>query len=318
MQSGLLHRFLFEGLPVRGALVRVNSAWREVLARRQVSGAFPAPVRNLLGEMAAAGLLMHSNIKFDGALILQLHGAGPLKLAVAEISADLSFRATAQVIGEVVDDARLPQLVNYAGRCAITLDARDRPTGTMPYQGIVPLYGDEGEPLLALSEVIEHYMLQSEQLDTRLLLAANDDMAAGLLLQRMPRGGVGNLGGDRDEDRIGLDEDFKRIAHLGASLTREELLSLDADTILRRLFWQEDLRRFEARAVGFRCTCSRERVQSMLLGLGRAELDDILAERGHIEVGCDFCGLQFHFDNIDVGGMFTLALDLSTSPETLQ
>lgn len=318
VQSGLLHRFLFEGLPVRGALVRVNSAWREVLARREVSGAFPAPVRSLLGEMAAAGLLMHSNIKFDGALILQLHGAGPLKLAVAEISADLSFRATAQVIGEVVDDARLPQLVNHGGRCAITLDARDRPTGTMPYQGIVPLYGDEGEPLRALSEVLEHYMLQSEQLDTRLILAANDDIAAGLLLQRMPRGGVGNLGGERDEERIGLDEDFNRIAHLGASLTREELLNADADAILRRLFWQEDLRRFEARAVAFRCSCSRERVQSMLLGLGREELDDILAERGRIEVGCDFCGLQYHFDNIDVGGMFTPALDLSASPQTLQ
>lgn len=134
----------------------------------------------------------------------------------------------------------------------------------------------------------------------------------------MPRGSIGNLGGERDEDRIGLDEDFNRIAHLGASLTREELLSLDADTILRRLFWQEDLRRFEARAVGFRCTCSRERVQSMLLGLGREELDDILAERGHIEVGCDFCGLQYHFDNIDVGGMYTPALDLSSPPETLQ
>ena len=318
MQSGLLHRFLFEGLPVRGALVRVTSAWREVLTRRKVSGDFPAPVRSLLGEMAAAGLLMHSNIKFDGALILQLHGNGPLKLAVAEINSDLSFRATAQVVGAAADDARLPQLVSNGGRCAITLDARDRPTGTMPYQGIVPLYGDDGEPLVQLAEVLEHYMLQSEQLDTRLVLAANDEMAAGLLLQRMPRGGVGNLGDERDEDRIGLDEDFNRIAHLGGSLSREELLSLDADTILRRLFWQEDLRRFEAREVAFRCTCSRERVQSMLLGLGREELEDILAERGHIEVGCDFCGLQYHFDNIDVGSMFTPALDLSASPETLQ
>ena len=261
---------------------------------------------------------MHANIKFDGALLLQLHGDGPLKLAVAEINSDFTFRATAQVVAAVADEARLPQLINSGGRCAITLDARDRPTGTMPYQGIVPLYGDQGEPLQALSEVLEHYMLQSEQLDTRLVLAANDEMAAGLLLQRMPRGGAGNLGDERDEDRIGLDEDFNRIAHLGSSLTREELLSLDADTILRRLFWQEDLRRFEAREVGFRCTCSRERVQSMLLGLGREELQDILAERGHIEVGCDFCGLQYHFDNIDVGGMFTPALDLSTSPETLQ
>lgn len=318
MPAGLLHRFLFEGLPVRGALVRVDSAWREVLARRAASGAYPAPVRNLLGEMAAAGLLMHSNIKFDGALILQLHSEGPLKLAVAEINADLSFRATAQVVAAVGDDASLPQLVDYGGRCAITLDARDRPTGTLPYQGIVPLHGDAGEPLHALAAVLEHYMLQSEQLDTRLVLAANDEVAAGLLLQRMPRGGSGNLGEERDEDRIGRDEDFNRIALLGASLRREELLRLDVDNLLRRLFWQEDLRRFAAREVAFRCRCSRERVKNMLLGLGRDELEEILAERGQIEVGCDFCGLQYHFDNIDVGGMFTPARDLSSSPNTLQ
>ncbi len=318
MQAGLLHRFLFEGLPVRGALVRITQGWREVLARRQASGAYPVAVRNLLGEMAAAGLLMHSNIKFDGALILQLHGDGPLKLAVAEINSDLTFRATARTVGDVADGARLAQLVNNGGRCAITLDARDRPLGALPYQGIVPLYGDDGEPLQAIAEVLEHYMLQSEQLDTRLVLAANDELAAGLLLQRMPRGGSGNLGDERDEDRIGLDEDFNRIAHLGASLSRDELLSLDVDTILRRLFWQEDLRRFEAREVGFRCSCSRERVESMLRGLGRAELDDILAERGHVEVGCDFCGQQYQFDNIDVVGLFTPALDLSSSPDTLQ
>ncbi len=318
MQSGLLHRFLFEGLPVRGALVRVQGAWQEVLSRRKVTGSYPAPVCKLLGEMAAAGLLMHSNIKFDGALILQLHGDGPLKLAVAEINTDLSFRATAQVVAAVGDDARLPDLLTRRGRCAITLDARDRPIGTMPYQGIVPLYGDQGEPLPALADVLEHYMLQSEQLDTRLVLAANDDMAAGLLLQRMPVSGAGNLGSERDEDRIGLDEDFNRIAHLGSTVTREELLSLDADTLLRRLFWQERVRRFEPRTVNFRCHCSRERVQTMLLGLGREELDDIIVERGHIEVGCDFCGLQYRFDTIDVGSMFTPALDLSVTPETLQ
>jgi molecular chaperone Hsp33 len=318
VQSGLLHRFLFEGLPVRGALVCVHGPWAEVLSRRKVSGSYPPSVRNLLGEMAAAGLLMHSNIKFDGALILQLHGDGPLKLAVAEVNTDLSFRATAQVIAAVHDDAQLPDLLNSRGRCAITLDARDRPIGTMPYQGIVPLYGDQGEPLQALAEVLEHYMLQSEQLDTRLVLAANDEMVAGLLLQRMPLSGVGNLGGERDEDRIGRDEDFNRIAHLGSSLTRAELLSLDADTILHRLFWQESVRRFEPRAVSFRCNCSRERVQAMLVGLGRAELDDIIVERGHIEVGCDFCGLQYRFDTIDVGSMFTAPVDLSTSPATLQ
>jgi molecular chaperone Hsp33 len=318
VQFGLLHRFLFDGLPVRGALVRVQGPWQEVLSRRKVTGSFPAPVCNLLGEMAAAGLLMHSNIKFDGALILQLHGDGPLKLAVAEINTDLSFRATAQVVAAVSDDARLSDLLSNRGRCAITLDARDRPMGTLPYQGIVPLYGDQGEPLQALAEILEHYMLQSEQLDTRLVLAANHELAAGLLLQRMPVGGLGNLGGERDEDRIGLDDDFNRIAHLGGSLTRAELLTLDADTILHRLFWQERVRRFEARPVSFRCNCSRERVQTMLVGLGRDELDDIIIEQGHIEVGCDFCGLQYRFDAIDVGGMFTPALDLSVPPGMVQ
>ena len=307
MQSGLIHRFLFEGLPVRGALVRVTQGWREALARRQVSGGYPAPVRNLLGEMAAAGLLMHSNIKFDGALILQLHGQGALKLAVAEINADLTFRATAQVTGEVADDAGLAQLVDVGGRCAITLDARDRPTGTMPYQGIVPLHGDQGEPLHSIAEVLEHYMLQSEQLDTRLILAADDALAAGLLLQRMPVTGAGNLG-ERDEDRIGLDEAFNRIAHLASTLTREELLTLDADTLLRRLFWEEDLRRFEplAGASGprFHCSCSRERVAGMLRGLGREEIESILAEQGRVEIGCDFCGIKYHFDPVDSAGLF--------------
>ena len=318
MQSGLLHRFLFEGLPVRGALVRLEGAWREALTRRGTAGAFPAPVRNLLGEMAAAGMLIYSNIKFEGALVLQVHGDGPLKLAVAEINSDLSFRATAQVIASVADTARLPDLINGRGRCAITLDAHDRAAGTLPYQGIVPLHGDEGEALQSLAEVLEHYMLQSEQLDTKLVLAANDERAAGLLLQRMPLSGASNLGGERDEDRIGLDDDYNRIAHLGGSLTAQELLSLDADTILRRLFWQERVRLFAPKVTSFRCSCSRERVQNMLVGLGREEMDSIIAERGEIEVGCDFCGLYYRFDAIDVGGMFTPVRDQPAAPGTLQ
>ncbi|MGE3850018.1 MAG: Hsp33 family molecular chaperone HslO [Gammaproteobacteria bacterium] len=319
MSPGLLHRFLFEGLPVRGALVRLTGGWREVLARRAAVGAYPPPVRALLGEMLAAGVLMHSNIKFDGALVLQVHGDGPLKLAVAEITSELGFRATAQLAGPIGDSAALPELVNVhgRGRCAITLDARDRPTGTMPYQGIVPLHGDQGEPLHSIAEVLEHYMLQSEQLDTRLILASDDELAAGLLLQRMPVTGAGNLG-ERDEDRIGLDEDFNRIALLGGSLTREELLTLDVDTLLRRLFWQENVRVFEPRQARFRCACSRERVRAMLVGLGREEIEDIIAERGDVEVGCDFCGLHYYFDAVDVGEMFAPTQDQQPGPGTLQ
>lgn len=302
-----LHKFLFEGLPVRGMLVRLTDDWRELLRRRETLGAYPAPVRELLGQMSAAGVLMQSNIKFDGALVMQVQGDGPVKLAVVEAQPDLRFRATAKVVGEVPADARLAAMVNVngQGRCAITLDPADKKPGQQAYQGVVALHGDRGEPLQQVSEVLEHYMLQSEQLDTKLILAANDDMAAGLLIQRLPVEGEGNLG-SRNEDEIGINEAFNRISHLAATLTKEELLTLDADTILRRLFWEEQVARFEPLHPRFACSCSRERVGAMLKSLGREEIDGILAERGtNVEVGCEFCGLQYHFDRVDVGGLFT-------------
>ena len=310
-----LHKFIFEGLPVRGMLVRLTGSWREVLTRRESAGdVFPAPVRVLLGEMAAAGVLMQANIRFNGALVLQIFGDGPVKLAVAEVQDDLAFRVTAKVVGEVDPAAQLEAMVNVAGqgRCAITLDAKGRRAGEQPYQGVVGLRGDHGEPLQELSAVLEHYMLQSEQLDTRLILASNDDIAAGLLIQRLPMQGIGNLEQTaRNEDRIGLDEAYNRIALLAGTLTRDELLSLDADTILRRLFWEDPLRRFEALrgpdGPRFACSCSRERVGAMLKGLGREEVDGIIVEQGRVEIGCDFCGLKYHFDPVDVGGLFTPA-----------
>ncbi len=304
-----LHKFLFEGLPVRGMLVRLTESWQEVLRRREASGEHPPELRALLGEMAAAGVLMQSNIKFNGALVLQIFGDGPVKLAVAEVQPDLSFRAMAKRVGEVPEGAQLEAMLNVhgQGRCAITLDPKDRLPGQQPYQGVVPLHGDQREPLQKLSEVLEHYMLQSEQLDTRLVLAANDQIAAGLLIQRLPIKGEGNLEGqaaERNEDQIGLSEDFNRIAILATSLTSEELLTLDADTILRRLFWEEQVTRFEPSAPRFACTCSRERVGQMLKGLGREEVDSVLAERGDVEIGCEFCGLKYQFDAVDVGGLF--------------
>jgi molecular chaperone Hsp33 len=305
-----LHKFLFEGLPVRGMLVRLTDGWQEVLRRRATREPWPAPVASLVGQMCAAGVLMQSNIKFDGALVLQIQGDGPVPLAVAEVQPNLRFRATASVTSPVADDARLAALVNPhgRGRCAITLDPANRQPGQQPYQGVVALHGDAGEPLQALSEVLEHYMLQSEQLDTRLVLAANDQVAAGLLIQRLPVEGEGNLGG-RNEDLIGLSEAFNRIAHLAATLTADELLTLDAQTVIHRLFWEEDLRRFEPLAPAFACRCSRERVRGMLLGLGRAESDSLIAERGEVEVGCEFCGLQYRFDAVDVGELFTPPAD---------
>lgn len=319
-----LHKFLFEGLPVRGMLVRMGESWRELLRRRDPAhggmGAFAPPVRALLGEMAAAATLMQSNIKFDGALVLQMHGDGPVRLAVVEVQPDLAFRATAKVEGDVPPDARLGALldVHGRGRCAITLDPKRRLPGQQPYQGVVPLRGDDGEPLQHLAQVLEHYMRRSEQLDTRLLLAADDRVAAGLLIQRLPAQGGGNLGGARRGDEVGDDEPFNRIAHLVATLTRDELLGLDVPTILRRLFWEETLHRFEPLRPRFACTCSRERVARMLLGLGRTEVDDLLAERGEAEVGCDFCGRHYRFDAVDVGELFTPPADQPPTSASVQ
>ena len=305
-----LVKFLFEGLPVRGMLVRLTDAWVEVLRRRDTVGAHPGEVRVLLGEMAAAGVLMQGNIKFNGALVLQVFGDGPVKLAVAEVQPELTFRVTAKVVGEVAAGASLEAMLNVhgQGRCAITLDPKDKLPGQQPYQGVVPLHGDQREPLQRVQQVLEHYMLQSEQLDTRLILAANDEVAAGLLIQRMPVEGGGNLGA-RNEDQIGINEAFNRIALLSATLTREELLALRPGQILRRLFWEETVRVFEPDTPRFACTCSRERVRNMLRGLGRDESDGLIAERGEVEVGCEFCGSQYRFDAVDVGEMFTPAHD---------
>ena len=311
--------FLFDGLPVRGMLVRLTDAWFEVLQRRQELGPFPPEVRVLLGEMTAAAVLMQAHIKFNGALVIQVFGDGPVKLAVAEVQPDLAFRATAKVVGEVPPGARLEALLNVhgQGRCAITLDPLDKRPGQQPYQGVVPLHGDQREPLQQVSQVLEHYMLQSEQLDTRLVLAADDRVAAGLLIQRLPVSGGGNLAGRRNEDEL-PSEDYKRIALLAATLTRDELLTLPADQVLHRLFWQEQVTRFAPRAPRFACRCSSERVRGMLRTLGREESDSLIAERGLVEVGCDFCGRHYRFDGVDVGEMFTPQANQPPASEAVQ
>ena len=323
-----LHKFMFEGLPVRGMLVRLDDAWQEMLRRRQESGGYPAAVTSLLGEMVAATSLMQSNIKFNGAVVMQIQGDGPVKLMVAEVQPDLSVRATAKVQGEVADDVLLSHMVNVnrQGRCAITLDPKDRMPGQQPYQGVVPLVDGRGRSLEKLSDVIEHYMLQSEQLDTRLVLAADDRVAAGLLIQRIPLQGKGNLSGEsavrREEDQLGQNEDYNRIATLAASLQREELLKLDVETILRRLFWEEDVRRFEPlkgeQGPHFACTCSRERVSGMLRSLGEQEVASILTEQGQVEVSCDFCGTQYRFDPVDAAQVFLQAAAQPQGPSRLQ
>lgn len=324
---------------MRGSLVRLtDDAWGEILRRRAQSttgaapGAYPGPVQNLLGEMAAAAVLMQSSIKFDGALILQVFGDGPVKLAVAEVQSDLRLRATATVQGEVLPQMDLAGLLNAhgQGRCAVTLDPKSRQPGLQPYQGVVPLTDAEGHRLRSLAGALEHYMRQSEQLETTLVLAADDKVAAGLLIQRLPIQGEGNLEGkaatvsDAEAQAEEQAEHYRRIATLAASLKREELLTLDAESILHRLFWEEKLLRFKAESASqemaprFACTCSRERVAGMIRGLGQDEARDIVVEQGAVQVDCEFCGASYRFDEIDVVQLFTHAEDRPPSSSAVQ
>jgi molecular chaperone Hsp33 len=321
-----LHKFLFDGLPVRGMLVQLTDVWQEVLKRRAANvetGPYAEPVRHLLGEMTAAAVLMQSNIKFNGALVMQIFGDGPLKLAVVEVNPNLSLRATAKVVGELGDASTLPEMVNVnnEGRCAITLDPLNKMPGQQAYQGVVPLFDDQRNKLDKFSDVLQHYMLQSEQLDTTLVLAANDTTASGLLIQRLPIKGEGNLAAKatmEDEDEIGRNEDYNRISILASSLTADELLNLDVETILRRLFWEEKLVRFEPLTPSFACSCSRERVSNMIRSLGTEEVESILAERGDVEVGCDFCGEQYRYDAVDAAQIFTGTPTPPPAPSSLQ
>jgi molecular chaperone Hsp33 len=287
--SDRLLKFLFRGAPVRGELVRVTDAWREMTAHHD----YPAPVKRLLGEMVAAAALLASNIKFNGALVMQIHGDGPVKLLVVECQPDLALRATAKLGDESVDaEATMRELINRGGhgRFAITLDPRDPLPGQRPYQGVVPLDGE------SMADVIETYMRQSEQLETKLVLAADDEASAGLLLQRLPDHGGSETVIDADA--------WDRATTLGATLRSEELLRLTPENVARRLYGQEQLDHQATLAPRFACTCSRERIGRMLNSLGRDEVDSIIEELETVTVTCDFCNRQYSFDAVDVVQLF--------------
>lgn len=276
MSGDALRRFMFEDFPVRGQLVRLEQSWQEMLARQ----AYPPAVRSLLGEAMAACVLLASTLKFDGLLTLQLQGEGELSLLVVQCGSDLTVRGLAKWRG---DDPQgtLAELTAH-GRLAITIE---RGKGRERYQGIVLADTD------TLASCLEGYFAQSEQLPTRLWLAADGSRAAGMLLQQLP---AGTAAPQADEDG------WRRAGLLADTLTGEELLGLEPRQLLRRLFHEEDLRLADERAVNFRCSCTRERVESALRLLGRDELEDLLAAEGRIEVRCEFCNAGYELDRVDV------------------
>ena len=300
MQDRLL-KFLIHQAPVRGEVVRLSQSWQQMTALQS----YPEPVLRLLGETTAAATLLSATIKFAGNLILQIHGDGPVQLLVVECRPDLAFRATAKVRSgaRIEAGAGWHELVNVDGngRCAITLDPGQSPAAQQRYQGIVPLQGS------SVAEALEAYLQQSEQIESRLWLAACSLAASGLLLQRIARPSLPGV--EQDEDA------WRRTTTLTDTISAAELLESAAEEVVHRLFWQEQLERYRPVTPRFACSCSRHRTGRMLLTLGRAEVDSILAEQGTVSVTCDFCHAQYAFDAVDVGQLFATGSTDISRPE---
>lgn len=308
IQADCLQTFLFETSLVRGEIVRLHEAWKTIQERRM----YPYVINRHLGEMVAAGALLSATLKFDGTLILQAQGTGPVRLLVVECTADLKVRATIKLNPAIDSDAippnaSLADLINPDGKgmLVITLDPSKQQEGQQAYQGIVPLI-DGDKPINTIAEAIMVYMRNSEQLQTRVWLACNDDYCAGILLQRLPKLGGKSLDLSKTDDE--LSEDWSRLQMLADTTSNDELLNTPPETMMRRLFQEESawqgVRSFPMRSVAFDCQCSRKRVGNMLLMLGIAEVESILAEQGQVETECDFCGQRYHFDPVDCAQLF--------------
>lgn len=273
----VLHRFLLEHAGVRGALVRLGSAWREVAGRAD----YPPALHALLGETLAASALLTSNIKLDGALSIELKSTGALRLLFAECTDQGRLRGLARWQDPLTGSLALDALPG--GIMAITIGNVER---DQRYQGLVDLQHPE------LAGVLENYFVQSEQLPARILLAVDGDHAVGLMLQKMPDEG--------GRDAVHDEDAWARIMHLTATLGAQELLTSAPEQLLYRLYHEESVRLFEPRSLAFGCSCSRERVTSMLRSLGRDEVEAALTARDdEIEVICEFCAQRYQFDRVD-------------------
>jgi molecular chaperone Hsp33 len=294
-----LHRFIFEHYPIRGHLVHLDASWRALIEHRD----YPGVIREVLGEAVVASLLLAATIKFEGVLSLQLQGTGAVQLLLAQCTSGLGVRGLARYREDLQAGATtggLHELIG-AGNLTVTLESDD---GSQRYQGIVPITGAR------LADSLQIYFENSEQLPTRLWLYADEHGAAGMLLQRLP-----GAPGTAVADPAAIDDAWRRVRLIGATLTPEELRSLADAEIVHRLFNEDDVRIFEPAPVYFRCRCSRDRVSGMLQGLGETETRSILTERGEVEVRCDFCNRAYVFDAVDVSQLFNkgVASDASSS-----
>jgi len=294
-----LQRFVFENTPIRGNLVNLTNTLQLALNKQHL----PAGLKRALGELMAASALLTATLKMSGSLVLQIQSKGALKLLVVECNSEFGIRATAKWKGEVSDEQSLFDLISH-GQFMITLDPKD---GRQAYQGIVSLEGE------SISTILENYMLRSEQIDTRIWLHCDGNAAAGMLLQKLPDT-MNQVTKTEDLSTQDLDA-WNRIGHLASTITDDELLNLPTETILTRLFHEEDVRLFEASNTKFYCSCSRESVSGMLRMLGNDEISSIIEEQGKIEVNCDFCNAHYSFDKVDATQLMVSEVTTKAHPE---
>lgn len=274
--SDFFQRFYFESLGIRGEIVRLNQSWKHT----QGMTVYPEPVAALLGQSLCATVLLSGTIKFQGSLILQIQSPGPLKTIVAQTTHQRTIRGLAHWSSELTSEHFQDLLPD--GRLVITIQNQNHE----PYQGIVAVDGD------SIADSLEGYFQQSEQLPTRLWLDADHDVATGIFLQILP-----------EQERMA--DDWNRILHLTNTLTPQELRELPSEELLYRLYHEEDVRIMAPEPVVFRCSCDRERIETVLLTLGLEEIEDVLSREDAIEVHCDFCNRLYRFDRVDIGALYS-------------
>lgn len=275
MSKDNLYRYLFENADVRGELVQLEQSFQHIANTHD----YPTAIKGLLGELLAATSLLTATLKFNGDIAIQLQGDGPVSLAVINGNNDQQMRGVARFSQTPADNASLADMFGK-GYMVITLT----PDEGERYQGVVAL----DKPTLA--ECLEEYFAQSEQLPTRIWLFTSADKAAGIMLQVLP---------SETENH-----EFDHLSQLTATIKAEELLELDAEEVLHRLYHQEEVRLFDPIPVTFKCTCSRERSAAAIRTVDKAEIEAILAETGNIEMGCEYCNSKYIFDAIDIEGIY--------------
>ena len=269
-------RFLFDKHPIRGQYVSLDESWARIVSQSGLEGR----ALTLLGEALAAMVLLVDTLKIKGSVILQVRGSGPLGLLVVEANSENQIRGIARQVGEIPDEMDLAQIFG-SEYFVITI----KTDGAEPHQGIAPLQGAN------FADALEHYFATSDQLATRFWLTCDKDNVSGMLLQKLP-------GKAADEDA------WNRVVMLADTLSAQELKLAELESLLYRLFHQEEIRLFDSNPLEFYCSCSRERTGAMLLTLGKTEVLEVLKQEGDVSVTCEFCNQKYCFDSIDVEQVF--------------